>query len=97
VLIRFTGELVTALAGDLVTVDPILFIVFSPLFGLRIELLGKTASTVSLNISSSILGSKVLSKLLDSSKQGFVFTSIKNMLKSSSNMKSYPKSSKQYL
>ena len=57
---------------------------------------GKSTSTVSLNASSSILGIKLFNNFELSSKQGFVFTSINQVLKSESNIKSYPKISKQY-
>ena len=52
---------------------------------------GKIGSTVSLKAFSSIEGISLASKGDDSSKQGFVFTSIRYTLKSRSIMKSRPK------
>ena len=43
---------------------------------------------------STMRGNKYLSNLLDSSRQGFVLTSIKMVFMCSSRIKSYPKSSK---
>ena len=52
---------------------------------------GKSTSTVSLKASSIILGRRVLSRALVSSRHGLVFTSISHGLRYSSIMKSYPK------
>ena len=57
----------------------------------------KASSKIRLEMIPNILGSNIYKMLLDSSIQGFVFTSISQVLKSLSIMKSYPNISIQYL
>ena len=56
---------------------------------------GYKTSKVSLNASLSILGTNYFSSQLDSSRHGFVLTSINQGFKNQSTMKSYPSISKQ--
>ena len=97
--IRFNGLelrsliLLPVLVGEPVAPPPFPFLPQS--FRFLMLFLGNTTSTVKRNMSSIMRGSNRFSRSLDSSRQGFVLTSINQLLKSSSSIKSYPKSSKQ--